>query len=55
MVYRKQAAIWRVHDIIKSATTGGVWFSEPYEKVYVVGQRKSQVFTPVMLLGQVSP
>ena len=34
---------------------GSLFFSEPYEEVDVVGQRKSLAFTPVMLLGQVSP
>ena len=33
----------------------GEWFSEPYEEVDVVGQRKSFASTPVTLLGQVSP
>ena len=34
---------------------GNFVFPEPYEEVDVVGQRKSLAFTPVMLLGQVSP
>ena len=34
--------------------SGGVRFAEPYEKVDVVGQRKSLAFTLVTLLGNVS-
>ena len=49
---RREGAASRALPTISS---GGVWFSEPYEEVDVVGQRKSFTTTPVTLLGQVSP
>ena len=53
----RQSCPTRMGSVVRPAynQSGGVRFSKPYEEVDVVGQRKPLAFTPVTLLGQVSP
>ena len=48
---------WQVIQKVRPVynQSGGVCFSETYEEVDVVGQRKPLAYTPVTFLGQVSP